>query len=222
MPSEKQLLANRRNAKKSTGPRSSTGKRIAKRNAITHGLLAKDVLIDGEDSEDYRKMFEALREQLAPEGAIEEQLADRVAGALWRLRRLGKVEAGVFTFQALTIAKERASHKIDNLRGYDISKLVNFGTPSRTRDESERIDALAQEIHKTDEELARPLPSLGAAFIEDVDTSNALSKLSRYEAALEKSLYRALHELQRLQAARHSGQSATPIAVDITIDGEAT
>ena len=44
------------------------------------------------------------------------------------------------------------------------------------------------------------------------------SKLFRYEAAIERSLYRALHELQRVQAARENGQAPASIAVDVTVD----
>jgi hypothetical protein len=40
MASERQIAANRRNAQKSTGPRSAAGKRRASRNAYRHGLAA--------------------------------------------------------------------------------------------------------------------------------------------------------------------------------------
>lgn len=48
--------------------------------------------------------------------------------------------------------------------------------------------------------------------------ASSLERITRYEAALERSLLRTLHELQRLQAARQGGASA-PIAVDIDIRG---
>jgi hypothetical protein len=58
----------------------------------------------------------------------------------------------------------------------------------------------AQEMKaKQEEETAM----LGGAFIRDADKANAFSKLSRYETAIERSLFKALHELQRLQDARH-------------------
>ena len=43
-----------------------------------------------------------------------------------------------------------------------------------------------------------------------------LAKVQRYEAGLERSLYRALHELQRLQAARQGQHVPPPAAVDVT------
>jgi len=41
--------------------------------------------------------------------------------------------------------------------------------------------------------------------------------LSRYEVTLERSLYKALHELQRLQAARHGKAVPPPRAVDVEV-----
>jgi fumarate hydratase class II len=62
--------------------------------------------------------------------------------------------------------------------------------------------------------------SLGRTFIRDADKANAFSKLSRYEAGIERSLYRALHELQRLQAARRAVADVPPPAVvDVDVSG---
>lgn len=49
-----------------------------------------------------------------------------------------------------------------------------------------------------------------------------LEKITRYEAHLERCLYKALHELQRLQAARKSGNVPAPMAMDVTIDTATT
>ena len=67
---------------------------------------------------------------------------------------------------------------------------------------------------------AGELATLGLTFSRDAAGANAFSKLSRYEAGIERALYRALHELQRLQAARQAGGGAPPMAVDVTIDVE--
>lgn len=42
MPSDRQIKANRRNAKLSSGPRTSAGKAASRRNALTHGLSRHD------------------------------------------------------------------------------------------------------------------------------------------------------------------------------------
>ena len=52
-------------------------------------------------------------------------------------------------------------------------------------------------------------------FGEDVE--GVIGKLHRYEAHIERGLYRALHELQRLQATRHGQIVPAPTAMDVTI-----
>ena len=62
--------------------------------------------------------------------------------------------------------------------------------------------------------------TLGLAFIRDGNGANAFSKLSRYETTMERGLYKALHELQRLQSARGAGSSIPiPMAVDVDVSG---
>jgi hypothetical protein len=56
--------------------------------------------------------------------------------------------------------------------------------------------------------------------VTDANESNAFSKLSRYETAIERSLFKSLHELQRLQAARQAeGTLSPPVAVDVEVSG---
>jgi hypothetical protein len=61
---------------------------------------------------------------------------------------------------------------------------------------------------------------LGNAFVSDANEGNAFSKLSRYETAIERSLFKSLHELQRLQAARQAESTLPPpVAVDVEVSG---
>ena len=96
--SEKQRRANRQNAKKSTGPKTAGGKARASRNALKHGLLAKDVVITGTDFTENRAEFDAfladLCSELKPQGLIEETLVERIATCYWRLRRVQRFEIG--------------------------------------------------------------------------------------------------------------------------------
>ena len=64
MTSDKKVEANRRNALKSTGPRTPEGKAAVRSNAVTHGLLSKKVLLLGEDEEALRELGEHLRAEL--------------------------------------------------------------------------------------------------------------------------------------------------------------
>ncbi|MCH7994756.1 MAG: hypothetical protein IIB57_09980 [Planctomycetes bacterium] len=95
--SEKQRRANRQNAQKSTGPKTAAGKARASRNALKHGLLAKDVVITGTDLAESRADFDAfladLCAELKPQGLIEETMVERIATCYWRLRRVQRFEA---------------------------------------------------------------------------------------------------------------------------------
>ncbi|HEY1505414.1 MAG TPA: hypothetical protein VGF92_13995 [Stellaceae bacterium] len=96
MASPARIAANRRNAKKSTGPKTAVGKAAASHNAMKHGLHAKDVVCAEEDSREYQEVAEAVFADLAPVGTVEELLADRIATYTWRLQRMVCTEAAMF------------------------------------------------------------------------------------------------------------------------------
>jgi hypothetical protein len=98
MATIKQIEANRRNALQSTGPKTAEGKTVVALNAIKHGLLSRELLLPGEDGTDLSELAENLRAQLAPVEALESLFVDRIIAAVWRLRRLIRVEAGLFAF----------------------------------------------------------------------------------------------------------------------------
>jgi hypothetical protein len=93
MTSERQAKMNRQNAKKSTGPRTRTGKAVVALNGMKHGLLSREVLVQGESEADLVKFGKRLRCQLAPLGELELLLVDRIVSTAWRLRRAVIVEA---------------------------------------------------------------------------------------------------------------------------------
>jgi hypothetical protein len=178
MTSDKKAEANRRNALKSTGPKTPEGKAAVRLNAIKHGLLSQDILVPGEDEDALKELGERMRSELKPVGELESLLVERIIAAQWRLRRLGRVETGIFA---------------EELSG-GWSRAAGSG--------------------------ATDTAALGLSFIRDGNGANAFSKLSRYEATIERSLYKALHELQRLQAARHAQGSVTPpVAIDVDVSG---
>ena len=92
-PSQRRLLANRRNAAKSTGPRSAMGKAAVATNSIGHGIMALCPVIDGLESlTDWKRFRKSLIESFAPANAIEFALVERIALALWRQRRVVRYE----------------------------------------------------------------------------------------------------------------------------------
>jgi hypothetical protein len=74
MASDKQIIANQKNARRSTGPRTESGKRRSRRNAIRHGLTAETVIDILEDPADYRAFERVIKSDYSPQTAIEGQL----------------------------------------------------------------------------------------------------------------------------------------------------
>ena len=99
MPTEAQRKANRQNAKKSTGPRTPEGKARSSKNALKHGLLARDAVMADEDPAEYDRQLQILEENLFPKNAIEFELVLQIADSRWRLRRITRIEAGLTTYQ---------------------------------------------------------------------------------------------------------------------------
>jgi hypothetical protein len=221
MASSKKAESNRQNALKSTGPKTPEGKDAVRLNAVRHGLLSREVLLPSEDEVALRELNERLRDELQPVGEMESLLVDRIITAYWRLRRLGRVEAGIFAWELYGELLERAQGEAQTYErsAHEDFMEDQFGPDTRITDEKKHQEALskAQEIKaKQDAETA----TLGRTFIRDADQANAFSKLSRYETAIERSLYKALHELQRLQAAcRAEGNVSPPVAVDVHVSG---
>ena len=94
MASQAQINANRRNAEKSTGPKTPQGKLIVSKNAVKHGLLSPSGLLLGEDSEAFKQLYDALFLEFAPESAVEVSLVERIIWTIWRLQRVPRIEAG--------------------------------------------------------------------------------------------------------------------------------
>src|SRR5215216_7726585 len=121
MTSDRRAEANRRNALRSTGPKTPEGKAAIRLNALRHGLLSREILLPGEDEEALRELGEHLRAELQPGGELENLLVDRIISAYWRLRRLGRVETGIFTWERSEELAERAEREA---QGYESDEMM--------------------------------------------------------------------------------------------------
>src|SRR5687768_15654192 len=98
MATERQIAANRKNALKSTGPRTERGKAIASLNAVQHGLRAINPVLPGfKHPAEWHAHRETVVTGLAPKGSFETMLAERAALILWRLGRVARYEQEVTT-----------------------------------------------------------------------------------------------------------------------------
>ena len=93
--SNKQLNANRNNAKKSTGPKTPEGKAAVAANAVKHGLCAQRTVIPGEDPKEWADFLRDFFLDLQPGSCLEQMLVHRIALAAWRLKRAGHYEVSL-------------------------------------------------------------------------------------------------------------------------------
>ena len=88
MASDKQLIANRANAMRSTGPKTAAGKALSRMNAHKHGLTAETIIIGDEDPRAFDSCGQSLRRNGNPRPGIESELVERMAVHMWRMRRI--------------------------------------------------------------------------------------------------------------------------------------
>ena len=107
--SQKKLDANRRNAQKSTGPKTPQGKARSSRNAVKHGLLARSIVLKDNDPNenpaDFDELLQDLTADLQPVGRLQHLLVERIAALHWRLRRAYRFEV-----QAIQKLRRGPSH----------------------------------------------------------------------------------------------------------------
>ncbi len=92
MANEAQIIANRRNAQKSTGPRSHRGKAAVSQNAVKHGFLARQAVISSESQADFDLYRRQMLDELAPVSPMESMLAERIVTLSWRLKRICRIQ----------------------------------------------------------------------------------------------------------------------------------
>lgn len=75
-----------------TGPTTPEGKARSSRNALKHGLRSRDIVLPGEDPEEWFAFRDDYLAALDPVGLAEEALAYRAAELYWRLLRVADAE----------------------------------------------------------------------------------------------------------------------------------
>jgi hypothetical protein len=171
MPTNKQTPA--------TGPKTPEGKARSSRNALKHGLTARQTVIPSESHADFDLHAREFLEALAPVGPLESFLAEQVIDASWRLRRCRALEAASINWRYAQNVRWREDHD-----------RPSYESPA---------DGVAESLR------------------DDLGGAKVLANLSRHEARLERAFYRALHELERLQARRHGQPVPPPVVGEIDL-----
>jgi hypothetical protein len=200
MTSFRQIEANRRNARKSTGPTTEQGKQSSRCNAVRHGLTAETVIGALEDAEDYRAFEATIIADFNAQSAVERELVLRLASLLWRLRRATTMETGLFEIQA------------DHLNG-----LASYNTVQPAS--RQLVYALFEpgalvgddEMHPSAELVAKRTIDFARCFLRLSNLPNyALDRLSRYEATLWRQVAQTLIALDALDRRKPQDRRRSP------------
>ena len=176
MATESQIQANRKNAQKSTGPKTIEGKKAVAKNALKHGLFTNEAVIAGESLEDYNCLRDKTLEELCPVGNMEIILAERIVSLTWRLKRVER-------FQSIVI-----DAMIDKKLNSPCSNYAKKLTPPHLRSERDDEDNIDM--------------TLGRVIISDYSDSRVLDRLSMYERRIENSLFKTINEFRKTQILR--------------------
>jgi hypothetical protein len=104
--------ANRANAQKSTGPRTSAGKAKVAANALRHGLCASNFVIGTEDVGDFNHYRKSYMDRLGPRDGVEIDLIDRMVHAGWTERRTWSMENDTIDLHMKRMAPTLASDMV--------------------------------------------------------------------------------------------------------------
>src|SRR5882757_4489937 len=107
MSSIKQIEANRRNAGKSTGPRTTEGKSVVAANALKHGIFARSPAIVGENSFAFSDLKDALLLRFQPATPEEEILVSAIARHAWYLERFAQIEVQIWGDNLSALASDQ-------------------------------------------------------------------------------------------------------------------
>jgi hypothetical protein len=194
--SQRKLNANRRNAAKSTGPRSSAGKQKSSQNATTHGLYCAHLLLPGESQSDFNEIRAGLLADLAPTGPYELLLVDRIIIAVWKLQRLQQAETEI--------------HHIT------VESMVDCRNNDRQQWFEDHADELDPDADNSDHPDAPrilrrsdiTLPAATAFRLTDPDQD--LHRLYTLQQRLENTIHRCQRDLLRLRYYRQNQPPHTP------------
>ena len=179
MATERQIAANRLNAERSPGPKTPDGKAVASRNAVTHGLTSYSGLLPGEKLEDFSDLRARVFAELAPDSAIEGEVAERIASLLWRLRRVPAFEAALLAW----------------------THACNGGGQPFYRGRAASHPALLRPATGTFSASIKDILAFGRS-LDGFLKGGVGGKLSRYEAAPHRQLSALMLELRRMQSWR--------------------
>ena len=137
------------------------------------------LIIVGENADDFDQLRAELMDEHDPQSALECELVERLAGILWRLRRVPFFEAAILDARHYRAGKGEMGG-------------IYRASAKRRRSRDEEEADWQKSVH------------VGFALINDACFSDALGKLTRHEATLMNAFTKTLQMLLLLQENREN------------------
>jgi hypothetical protein len=211
--SEAQIQANRRDAERSSGPKSTCGKEISRRNSLKHGLTGQGIVLPNEDAAEVERRMAAFQEELKPSGEVGQVLVRRAAVCSVRMDRAVEQETAALServrkAEAKFVPPEGIdAAEVDRLRSeagrramFDPSKEATLARKYEAAAERgffralKELRLLEKQVKAADpvdqvEEFRKELGSFLPAGLSDEDLDRMEAELERRQAELERRLF---------------------------------
>lgn len=161
MPSERKTQSARANGAKSRGPKTAEGRATSAMNAVTHGLTARNLVLEVESEEQFQKLRESYLLELDPRTQIEADLVDQMVAARWRLERLSSIETALLDLKIFE-QREEFDKKFENI-DEDTRLALAFRALCDNSGSLALLNRYEARLHRTFERALESLRTLRAA-----------------------------------------------------------
>ena len=179
--SEKQLIANRLNAEKCTGPKTEAGKKRSSQNALRHGLTGQTNIMSEQDRIHHDAFVAEMIAGYSPEGPDEIFVASSIAENAWRLNYARAIEKNMFHIGHCDGTSDRILADHDELHTAVTAAWV-------FRDHAHAFELLTlyeQRIHRT--------------YMKDVEHLRKLQEARKQQRELDLETARQLTQLNEMK-----------------------
>ena len=157
--------------------------------------------------------------KLGPRGALEEVLAEEIVADVWRLRRVPILEATVHARDEPELIVQAMIREIAQIKAAaedpDSDLLLRMQKRELTPAERKALDKAQANLKEAQAKLDEPTLRVTRVLERHADE---LERLWRRGEALRRSMFRTLHELQRLQALRAGEPVTAPAVLDVDVN----
>ena len=232
--SARKIAANRQNALKSTGPKTLMGKLFSRRNALQHGLFARqfmDFVAQGEDEQAYKELLNGLRDHCRPVGMAEKLEVERIVLCWWKLQRAWRHENAVNRVALRTLGSKELADNEEFCKTQDEKEKAVIVLLQSAKKEIEVTGEISQELKQ---KIFAAMPFLEATWPNTADNVKELLNLPHFSRFARKwnpkgiasfvaqgTVIAAIKSIEQLAQMRRASMEEITVAQHVIPNGEA-